>query len=104
MIYVSKSLICRQSYYLRKKNCNFGLLDRNNGFITLKYILFYVADVQANVVRDFGISTGVRNASVWTRRYLHITQDGIQTGLTLWNDQVIHLLLYDSISMCDTYL
>ncbi|CAF5148471.1 unnamed protein product, partial [Rotaria magnacalcarata] len=43
--------------------------------------------VQANVVRDFGISTGVRNVSVWTRRYLHITQDGIQTGLTLWNDQ-----------------
>ncbi|CAM2714278.1 unnamed protein product [Rotaria socialis] len=46
-----------------------------------------IIDVQANVVRDFGISTGVRNASVWTRRYLHITQDGIQTGLTLWNDQ-----------------
>ncbi|CAF4104176.1 unnamed protein product [Rotaria magnacalcarata] len=46
-----------------------------------------IIDVQANVVRDFGISTGVRNVSVWTRRYLHITQDGIQTGLTLWNDQ-----------------
>ncbi|CAF5227168.1 unnamed protein product, partial [Rotaria magnacalcarata] len=35
-----------------------SIIDRNNGFITLKYILFYVADVQANVVRDFGISTG----------------------------------------------
>ncbi|CAF4221896.1 unnamed protein product [Rotaria magnacalcarata] len=39
------------------------------------------------VLRDFGISTGERNDNIWSRRDIHIDQDGSHFSMTLWNSQ-----------------
>ncbi|CAF2042231.1 unnamed protein product [Rotaria magnacalcarata] len=44
-------------------------------------------DVQVRVLRDYGISTGTQNENVWSRRDLHVDQDGTQLKMTLWNNQ-----------------
>ncbi|CAF3798951.1 unnamed protein product [Rotaria sp. Silwood1] len=44
-------------------------------------------NVQVQVLRDYGVSTGTFNDCVWTRRDLHVVQDGIHIKLSLWNDQ-----------------
>ncbi|CAF3580856.1 unnamed protein product, partial [Rotaria sp. Silwood2] len=44
-------------------------------------------DVQGRVLRDFGISTGERNDNIWSRRDIHIDQDGSHFSMTLWNSQ-----------------
>ncbi|CAF2142823.1 unnamed protein product, partial [Rotaria magnacalcarata] len=48
-----------------------------------------IIDVQGRVLRDFGISTGERNDNIWSRRDIHIDQDGSHFSMTLWNSQVI---------------
>jgi hypothetical protein len=45
-------------------------------------------DVQVRVLRDYGISTGVRNDTIWSRRDIHVDQDGVRYSMTLWNNQV----------------
>ncbi|CAF3436348.1 unnamed protein product [Rotaria socialis] len=46
-----------------------------------------IIDVQGRVLRDFGISTGERNDNIWSRRDIHIDQDGSHFSMTLWNSQ-----------------
>ncbi|CAF5071014.1 unnamed protein product, partial [Rotaria magnacalcarata] len=43
--------------------------------------------VQVRVLRDYGLSTGTQNENVWSRRDLHVDQDGTQLKMTLWNNQ-----------------
>jgi hypothetical protein len=45
--------------------------------------------VQVRVLRDFGISTGIKNENEWSRRDIHVDQEGVHIGMTLWNNQVI---------------
>lgn len=40
------------------------------------------------MLRDYGISTGVKNDNIWSRRDIHIDQDGVPIKMTLWNNQV----------------
>jgi hypothetical protein len=44
--------------------------------------------VKVQVLRDYGISTGFKNENMWSRRDIHIEEDGIHIRTTLWNDQV----------------
>ncbi|CAF4318218.1 unnamed protein product [Adineta steineri] len=46
-----------------------------------------IIDVEGRVLRDFGISTGERNGNIWSRRDIHIDQDGTHLSMTLWNSQ-----------------
>ncbi|CAF0723688.1 unnamed protein product [Adineta steineri] len=46
-----------------------------------------LSDVEGRVLRDFGISTGERNGNIWSRRDIHIDQDGSHLSMTLWNSQ-----------------
>ncbi|CAF4339308.1 unnamed protein product, partial [Rotaria magnacalcarata] len=45
-------------------------------------------DVQVGVLRDYGITTGSTNDNTWTRRELHVHQDGAHIRMTLWNEQI----------------
>ncbi|CAF1397063.1 unnamed protein product [Rotaria sordida] len=56
-------------------------------------------NIQVQVLRDYGISTGTFNNCVWTRRDLHVAQDGIHIKLSLWNDQDhVHLAQWTTLS------
>ena len=46
-------------------------------------------DVQVRILRDYGISTGVKNENVWHRRDIHVDQNRFHIRMNLWNDQVI---------------
>jgi len=50
--------------------------------------------VQGKVLRDYGVSTGIKNDYTWSRRDLYIDQDGKHIGLTLWNDQVFIIKIF----------
>ena len=56
--------------------------------------------MQVRVLRDYGISTSMRNDNLWSRRDLHVDQDGVRLRMTLWNNQVtefkISVLFYHS--------
>ena len=44
--------------------------------------------MHVRVLRDYGISTGMRNDNLRSRRDLHVDQDGVRLRMTLWNNQV----------------
>ncbi|CAF1015151.1 unnamed protein product [Rotaria sordida] len=48
-----------------------------------------ITDVHMKVLRDYGITVGNTNGNLWTRRELHVAQDGAHIRLTLWNEQVL---------------
>ena len=56
-------------------------------------------DVQVRFLRDYGISTGVKNENVCHRRDIHVDQNGFHIRMNLWNDQVIvresYILFYN---------
>ncbi len=44
------------------------------------------------MLRDYGTTVGTTNNNSWSRRELHVAQDGVHIRLTLWNDKVIQLI------------
>ncbi|CAF1473228.1 unnamed protein product [Adineta ricciae] len=49
--------------------------------------MFYL-DVNVQVLRDYGTTTGFSNNYSWSRREIHVGQNGVAIRMTLWNDQV----------------
>jgi hypothetical protein len=74
---------------MRNSQRNVILFLGRKNFYKLMYDLSVLfLDVQVRVLRDYGISTGVRNDTIWSRRDIHVDQDGVRYSMTLWNNQV----------------
>ena len=58
------------------------------------YLILNILDVQVRVLRDYGISTGTQNENVWSRRDIHVDQDGVHIKMTIWNNQVIKIEIF----------
>ncbi|CAF1473132.1 unnamed protein product [Adineta ricciae] len=60
-------------------------------FVTLQEIeslpLNSIVDVNIQVLRDYGTTTGFSNNYSWSRREIHVGQNGVAIRMTLWNDQ-----------------
>ncbi|CAM4840044.1 unnamed protein product [Rotaria magnacalcarata] len=84
-------LVCTNSTRVEEIDISFDNKQENYNFIHLNEVnsipLNSIVDVQVRVLRDYGISTGTQNENVWSRRDLHVDQDGTQLKMTLWNNQ-----------------
>ena len=58
----------------------------NQDYIDLNYC--FILDVDVVVLRDYGTVVGATNNYSWTRRELHVAQEGVHIRLTLWNETV----------------
>ncbi|CAF4064459.1 unnamed protein product [Adineta steineri] len=73
-------------------NNNITFLWKIRAVVTCEYpkrtfVNIHGTDVEGRVLRDFSISTGERNGNIWSRRDIHIDQDGTHLSMTLWNSQ-----------------
>ncbi|CAF2876708.1 unnamed protein product [Rotaria sp. Silwood2] len=84
-------LVCTNATRVQEIDLPFDHRQISYNFIHLNQVnilpLNSIIDVQIRVLRDYGISTGTRNESLWSRRDLHVDQDGVHIGMTLWNNQ-----------------
>ncbi|CAF1239382.1 unnamed protein product [Rotaria sp. Silwood1] len=84
-------LVCTSSTRVQEIDLTISPIQPVYNLIHLKEVnsidLNSIVDVQVQVLRDYGVSTGTFNDCVWTRRDLHVVQDGIHIKLSLWNDQ-----------------
>ncbi|CAF1991818.1 unnamed protein product [Rotaria magnacalcarata] len=84
-------LVCTNATNVQEIDLSFDHRQISYSFTHLNQVnniqLNTIIDVQVQVVRDFGISTGMKNENIWTRRDLHVSQDEIHLGMTLWNTQ-----------------
>ncbi|CAF3351327.1 unnamed protein product, partial [Rotaria sp. Silwood2] len=84
-------LTCTNATRVQEINLSYDLNNITYNFIHLNQIntlpLNSIIDVEVRIFRDYGISTGVKNENIWSRRYLHVDQDGAHLGMTLWNNQ-----------------
>lgn len=51
--------------------------------------LHYFLDVEAKLINDFGILSGMTNENVWKKKDIGLQSDDSVARLTLWGDQVI---------------
>ncbi|CAF4049771.1 unnamed protein product, partial [Rotaria sordida] len=84
-------LTCTNGTRVREIDSPFVLEQNTYNFTPLNQInslpLNSIIDVEVRVLRDFGISTGTKNETIWSRRDIHVDQDGSHIGMTLWNEQ-----------------
>ncbi|CAF4877736.1 unnamed protein product, partial [Rotaria sp. Silwood1] len=84
-------LTCTNGTRVREIDPPFVLEENTYNFTPLNQInslpMNSIIDVEVRVLRDFGISTGTKNETIWSRRDIHVDQDGSHIGMTLWNEQ-----------------
>ncbi|CAF3852303.1 unnamed protein product [Rotaria magnacalcarata] len=71
-------LVCTNATNVQEIDLSFDHRQISYSFTHLNQVnniqLNTIIDVQVQVVRDFGISTGMKNENIWTRRDLHVSQ------------------------------
>ena len=54
----------------------------------------FCTDIQAEIIADYGITTGSTHATTWCRRQIQLKQNDHRCFLVLWNEQVIYWLFF----------